>query len=408
MIPPSYEEKPQYSPSLEFYGLALFKIERTTPWNSDSSNLQPVVLELNSNQLRIYKLKGDHVMHTAIRALYKFQNRCDDIDTSEDWDSNESDSDELLENSNNGFLHKIKKNVCKAREAAKIKAGLLDDLALNNLLMEPTDSSEQYSSFAAKFRGLLIRTFTLLNLAVGRAPFASPSRKERMLDVKRLSVLDERNILRLRLEHMQVLLHIWSFHGMVQWYRNLVIGRDLALLIDSRKLLNLKSLSNLARYEIEPAAHNEDQKLASTSRLGSISSDSISDFSLYSSSSSSASSIKPIEATTIDILGQKIQSLENYYMKPEKKYIAHCIPKLKPYEKWLGHKIALSNYDLLMRAIDRENLKNEGELFVLARHFNKMAKSLATLIPEKQLPCREFHVYQLGLYNCKTKEVETV
>lgn len=407
MMPPLYEEKPPYSPSLEFYGLALFKIERTTPWSNDASSLQPVVLELNSNQLRIYKLKVENSINTTIRALYRFQNRCDGKDRDEEWDFNDSDSDESVENSN-GFLHKMKNNVTKAREMSVIKSGLLNDLALNKFLMEPTTSCEEYATFAAKFRGPLIHTFTLLNLAIGRAPFASPLRKEKMLDVKKLCLLDERNVLRLRIEHMQVLLHIWSFHGMVQWYRNLVIGRDLALLIDSRKLLNLKSLSNLARYEVEAAATIDDQKLAFSGRLASISGDSLSDESIYSSSSSAASYHKPSEVNTIDILGQKVQSLENFYMKPEKKYIAQCIPRLKRYEKWLGHKMALSNYDQLMRAIDREDLKREGEMFMLAREFNKLAKSFIKKAPDEPRLCGEFHVYQLGLYYCKANEVDTV
>lgn len=408
MNPPAYEDKPSYSPSLEFYGLALYKIERATPWSSDHSSLQPVVLELNSNQLRIYKLKADNSMYATIRALYKFQNRCDGKNCGEEWDSNESDCDKSSENTDNGFLHKMKKNVSKAREMSIIKSGLLSELSLNKFLMEPTDSYEQYATFAAKFRGPIIRSFTLLNLAVGRAPFTTLLRKDRMLDVKKMCLLDERNVLRLRIEHMQILLHIWSFHGMVQWFRNLVIGRDLSLLIDSRKVLNLRSLSSLARYEIETTVPIDDQKRASTSRLGSISSDSISDLSLFSSSSSNTSDTKVSEANTVDILGQKVQSLENFYIKPEKKYIAHCIPKLKPYDKWLGHKMALSNLDLLLPAIDRVNLKDDGEMFMLARDFNKVAKSLVTLVPDEHRPCREFHVLHLGLYNCKANEVDTM
>lgn len=410
MLPPSYDERPPYSPSLELYGLSLFKIERSTPWCDKPSNLQPVVVELNSNQLRVYKLKADPAVFQTLRALFRYQNMRDGKDVSDEWDSSGDSSDDECDedfslNDGPGIFTRLKSNILRAKVSSILKSKLLADFCMNNFLLEPTNSSQEYSTFAACYRGPLIHTFTLLNLSVGSASFRGLLKKQKLQEsgMRNSSLLKERNVLRLRVEYMQVLLYMWSFHGMVHWYRSLVIGRDLAQLLDYRKLLVLKSLTS------SPLVFDEDENEESraetkfffaSSRNSSVSESSAS--SVFSAPRKYDSGDRSCDANCVNIMGHKIYCLENYYLYFEKRYIVRCIPVLNSSDKWQGSKVAVSNYEQLMLVVKGQEL--EGEMFMLGRKFNKVVKNLQRPATTPAHPCKEFYVYQLGLYNGKEKK----
>ncbi|WPK24754.1 hypothetical protein PUMCH_002043 [Australozyma saopauloensis] len=409
MLPPTYDERPPYSPSLELYGLAFFKVEKTTPWTLNSTHLQPVLVELHSNQIRIYKLKAELLTLATIRALYKYQNRVDGADVSDEWDSGGSDTDSDHEQIDIGLLRKIRTKALKAKVLSVLKSGLLADFCENKFLFEPTTSAMEYSKFAATYRGLHLHTFTLLNLSIGKAPYIGLVKKQKLQNKKHPFLLPERNVLRLRVEYMQILLHIWSFHGMVNWYRSLVIGRDLAQHLDSRKLLILKSLTSSPLVESEQSEIVDYDCLKANAMLpnrGSFSSGSISDSSIVSSvfsQASGSSKERPQGETSVTILGHKLRCLEDYYLYFEKRYIGNCLPALNSYEKWHGCKVAISNCDLVLVTKQDPDVK-DNEMFMLANTFIKSVNTHRKRLPEVSSKCKEFYVYQLGLYTCKEKK----
>lgn len=442
-LPPYYEEMPQYSPSIELYGLALFKIERLTPWSDQCTNLQPVVVELNSNQLRIYKLEVDPMISKALRTLFKFRNQCGETDLFEDTDSSSNSLEELTlhRQDDSGLFKKLKSSMEKAKDRSILKSKIGADFAANNFLMEPTSSSDEYMKFAEKYRGSLLYSYTLLDLAVGKAPYFGLIPKKQMKKYRMETLLKERNALRLRIEYMQVLLYMWSFHGMVQWYRSLVIGKDLALLLDNRKLLVLKSVistrvdPNINAFQhLETNPHLKDNKIDFDRRMSTISSgasisDTLTSDTLTSDSSTSDSSTSDSSTSDtstsggcfpatkycldsglnktnyVDIMGQQIYCLEDFYFHSEKKYISYCIPNLNSFDKWEGHKVAVSNFEWLMLAIDTKKLYKNGSMFVLSQKFNKLTKNLAKLSKplKPSQTCREFYIYGLGLYTCEQR-----
>lgn len=406
MLPPNYDERPPYSPSLESYGLALFKIERKTPWSDESTSLQPVILELNSNQLRIYLLNDSSRTQLLIRALYKYQNGCDGKDVSDEWDTSDDEEDALMPKNGSGFLSRMKDRALRAKVVSLLKSQLLLAFCDNLYFFEPTSSSqaEHFQSFL-NHRGALLHVFTLLNLSIGKAPFIGLLKRSKLLDTKNNpALLHERNVLRLRVEHMQILLHFWSFHGMVHWFRNLLIGRDLAQLIDHRRLLVLKSLSS-SPLLIEDGYFADGKPLANLShgRSPSSSSEESIGTSVFSQRSGETLDDEEFYRKSVTIMGQTLYCLEDEYSYFEKRYIGRCLPILNSFDRWQGSKVALSNFEQLGLKSDGKNPDVDGQMYILGRKFNKVAKSISSA-STGQGQCKEFYVYQLGLYTCKEKK----
>ena len=72
----SHEDLPEYTSSLNYYGLSLIKTEFITPYhNSGNRSWKPVLLELNSTQLKIYNLSIDKKLQDLLICLY-FELNC--------------------------------------------------------------------------------------------------------------------------------------------------------------------------------------------------------------------------------------------------------------------------------------------------------------------------------------------
>lgn len=90
MPQPYHDEVPHYSLSLDLYGVALLKVEGPTPCSDRSSTLQPVVVKLNSNQFRLYRVKNSYCSAAAICALFQLQNTCENSSACDDTDASDS------------------------------------------------------------------------------------------------------------------------------------------------------------------------------------------------------------------------------------------------------------------------------------------------------------------------------
>lgn len=418
---PPYDEIPGYSASLSFYGLALLKHEFDTPWQSSHGPLKPVVLELNSNQLNIYEF-ADKAISPLVEALFMHQNYDDAVHEQVASDYL-FDGDAYGDSGDTGptVFSKLKRKMA-TRKTDRRLAQLVNhpELAENGLLLEPTGDIAAYNSFSKSYRGRLMHSFTLQNLQVGEAPSVNLAHyKEEQ--VSNMALLAYRNALRLRVEHRQILLHLWSFHGMVHWFRNLCIGRDLGSLLDNRVVSKLKSIprnfsaSNnalLAAAALEALSFPQGQKItlnpdlcACGRRYGDQ--DSIaSSVSTRNSLSSGPQSTCTSTCTSVDtwnlgveIAGVRITCHEDHFTPVEKQYISSCIPTLNSYDKWVGAQLTLSNYTYLLPKNDAHNVNENGRVFISQSTFGTMVKNYSkrSHALEASNKCMEFHVEEKGL-----------
>lgn len=418
-LPPYNDDKPQYQPSLEFYSLALFQIEFETPWNCRKSTPQPVVLELNSNQLNVYKLDADKHLINAVKSLFKYQNYCEDEDTAPDPklpDNYFYDCDAYGEptRSSSHMLSKIRHHFEKHKSERVLGNQLPVDFLDNNLLFEPTADATAYRRFAQKYRGQLLHSYTLRNLTVGEAPSTHllHYKEDRLAYAHSAAFINYRNSLRLRIEYMQVLLHLWSFHGMAQWFRNLSVGRDLASAIDDRKVSTLKSIpriscvsNNALMIAAAREAFGAMESKAGHRDLVSSSDSASSDDSLVASSlETAASSVNTTSTRThVDVFGLPLVCYEDNYGPMEKEYISNCIPVLNSFDRWVGQKVTISNFQEFLPQNDRRNINEGDKVFISNNSFNAYVKShrKSRPVPGAARFCKDFHVDTAGMVSTK-------
>lgn len=417
MEPPPYDEKPEYSASLEFYGVALAKVELDTPWNNHSDLLRPVVVELNSNQLKLYHLDAPKTVTSALRALFAHQNYADKevrAPAAENRDymfDGDAYGDDCYDD-HDGVLGKLRKHYLTSKMRKRLRGPMPLALLHNRLLLEPTTDGAEYARFAVQYRGALVRSYTLLNLMVGEAPSVNLRnyKEDGAGHTSEFALLNYRNVLRLRVEFSQLLLHFWSFYGMVHWYRRLCIGRDLALLLDTRRVAPLKSIPRAysARNNMFFTAHHDVVRKPRASLesdmcdAASEGSDGLSS-SGVSSGVSMASSVYSEEAAEsvllhVTVYGHRIVCYEDRYLPLEKQYISNCIGVLNSFDKWVGRKVTISNFRYILPKNDGNNV-NEGDRVFISRHtFNALARTYAKTAPTTGISqCKEFMVEPQGL-----------
>lgn len=459
--PPKYrqssEELPSYKPSLEFYGLALLKTEFITPYarNNSGRSWQPVGLELNSTQLRIYNLTVDKKMQDLIVALYREVNYLKDhieaykveVSKSEELldveDSHDEDaySGRHLNKQEESRSRRMKRSFFrkKATKALKNLCTYYSQLKHNRMLFEPVSSREQFSDFKANYVDSLIASYTLSNLSVGEAPslkhLLTPNFKEEKNKMNNFySLVNYSNTLRLRIEMKQILLQFWSFYGMIHWFRHLKIGCDLSAPLEIRNVCKLKSIpcsrsqrndallqggvdnrqredkqvdfhhsarqgsafSSIACTQAERYTQNSPRSdnVASASSLCNSSSCSIFSNELISEQSLGSESSDQERCTRI-LNGFPLTSYENYYSEIEKLYISNCIPDLNSFEEWDGKWVTISNY---LTYVNKKCADIEGDLYVAP---SDLVRKYQPRIPE--LICRTFIIDTNGLVALSAK-----
>ncbi|CUM68043.1 uncharacterized protein PRCAT00005758001 [Priceomyces carsonii] len=473
-LPPVYkdEQLPGYAPSVGFYGMALMKTEFKTPYhyNDGKRSWKPILLEINSTQLNIYHLDVDKKLETLIIALYNELNQLNDLaqNITEQrrllGDSSLMDADFLTDDAYGGSTQnsfRLSMTDSLKSKWQKSKFLLLLDKALplyysilkeNRMLFEPTNSSEEFKKF--KFKGPLMHSYTLSNLAVGEAPslnhLISAMYKEDYiagLDRNMATLVKYKNVLRVRVELKQLLFQFWSFYGMLHWFRNLVIGKDLALPVDERKISKMKTIpsrcnttNNALLYATAAAAsyagggaEYEDVFNPSQVCFDRCTSDSDNSKSYYilvpqhngssvssidgsvfsenerGSLVSNETSVTSLSSYTsekffVQFKNLKLFSLNQYYSTLEKQYISNTIPDLNSYDKWIGTPLTISSYseylseaqkkdcssnqkaNLLISVLNLENIANRNE------KYSGLGK-----ISDNLLCCRNFLVHEEGL-----------
>ncbi|CAK9436925.1 uncharacterized protein LODBEIA_P14390 [Lodderomyces beijingensis] len=288
--PPGYsqpsETLPSYEPSIDLQGLALVKTEFITPYQSNNGvrAWKPVILQVNSTQLKMYSLNTDKKLQDLIVNLYFELNNLkeltidlnteykrnngvdfsfgrvatrnggfnvDDLFSGDAYDggfSTNSDVSKTLFNDSkiNKFRNKLKSQ--KNQKIMNQLKNYYPQLKNNQFLFEPSSIPKEHTNLD-KYKGMLIHSYSLSNLQIGEAPslnqLISAMYKEDQAEssmANNSSLVKYKNTLRLRIEYKQILLQFWSFHSMVTWFRNLTIGRDLSVPLEYRTVSKLKSI----------------------------------------------------------------------------------------------------------------------------------------------------------------------
>lgn len=434
---------PNYKPSLQYFGMSLMKTEFLTPFHYNNKRTwKPVLLELNSTQLNVWSLNVDSNLEKLLLALFNYQNQLNELVNNVNNEYSKKTSGELPDNlsllqdlddlfAGDAYGGEFSQDFYKISAKEKLKNKLLNKkfskslnglskyylhLKDNGFMFEPVNDYGRFTRFMTKYGGELVHRFTLDNLNVGEAPslnqLISALYKEDHIKTKQQNtstLVKYKNCLRLRIECKQILLQFWSFNAMIQWFRNLNIGRDLCLPLESRRITKLKSIPNrnnsrnnalltataaAALYDrrdnlYEPVLPSPEftayqNKLDSSQ--ASISSDSI--FSDVNESISSNESL--VDSNYVTINNFKLLSYDKLYTILEKQYISNCIPDLNSYDKWSGLDLTLSNFDKYVS----NNKPQDNDLFISydALYDNDRKKNRNV-----NLNCRRFLIHQNGL-----------
>lgn len=461
----SDERLPRYRPSLEYFGLSLIKTEFSSPYHYNNGNRswRPVVLEINSTQLNIYELKVDKKVQELILALYNDANQLNDvmqIIQNKKISAYDVDKlDDIWNDAYEGELHDLKqstssrwKNLWHKTKYDKVLTKSIsqyyDLIRDNRILFEPTQSKDEYHMFRAKFQGNRIASYTLSDISVGEAPslnhMLSSIYKEDKSHINKHNIstlVKYKNTLRIRIELKQMLFQFWSFYGMVHWFRNLTVGKDLSSPLESRLLTKLKSIPSrnsrnnnlLAATEAAATlgmASDDDvditcindpfssdppkqmiQNMCCCNTLGNASTQSM--CSNDSESLFSNERRESVVSTATDISSRGISSckynkqvnkynLLSYDMvfatTVEKQYISNCIPDLNSFDKWCDSDVTVSNYS---RFLTSEQLSaSAADCFISSSTLDKASWGISKMLKKQHSQsnsCKKFVIHLKGL-----------
>ncbi|RLV94513.1 hypothetical protein JA1_001758 [Spathaspora sp. JA1] len=463
------ESLPSYSPSLNFYGTALIKTEFNSPYhyNNGPRTWKPVLLHINSTQLNIYNLNLDIKVQDLIVSLYSELNSLNHLARQINSDykkisqfnnsgNDPFDNDVFGYDAYGGNSHrqnlvndspiakfKTKRQAQKQQKCLSSLGNSYDLFKDNNFLFEPSNLESDFEKIK-EFKGDLINSYSLANLQIGEAPslnhLISAMFKEENIysDFMNDSCLVKyKNVLRLRIEYKQLLLQFWSFHGMIHWFRNLSIGKDLSDAIEHRTVTKLKSIPSrnsrrmnelimasaaaveyghspdlsfdtnlpleLFSRSSQPINEKDDINEVISSSNCSDQESSVFETRRRGSNSTTMSSINSsclsIEDANSTVTIQKFEfySRDGFYTTLEKQYISNCIPDLTYCERWHGKPVTISNFDKFIK--DR-NIKFGKEIFIRNSILDSLVKTFDKNINnfESTGNSKTFLIHQSGLY----------
>lgn len=393
---PSKEPLPAYQPTNEYFLLALIQEEFSTPYHSNSDKWKPMMVELNLTQLRLYSFADKKLLQAIVHA-YKQVNSMDDV------------------LSNIRGTKKTSRFWLLLEKSVDLSAAY-NDIRENNLLFEGVMSRAHFTALSHRYSLRLDKVYTLQNLQVGEAMLfvyaakAMAKKKKSIID----SLLDYKNVLRLRAECSQFLMQCWSFHGMVQWYHHLIMARELAAPIEIRENVHQKLLPS--RYDVRDyvlavaGLMGQDQLMyleqnshqfifddifqsgSSKAVIAGNDSDieSFNDLLFSHNLMLTRASLVASTSLAVTIGKYNFPSMEQYYSMVEMLYISSCIPSLNSFDKWAGKEVTISNASSV---IPGKTLASD-DVFL---DYNGLPKNLQNRMNGKRGDCRTFMVHQHGL-----------
>lgn len=185
------ENLPTYSPAAYKIGLVARKIEWVSPFQPASSrSWKNVIIELNSTQVNFYRIPSH--LESYLMNFSRFgEQPCE----SRDFDK------EVIDSQFTTIKDKSFYSLCS-------RVGILSELQDKNENLSKTMGKHQKFDFKLR----LLRSYSLLHAKVG---LASDYGKKP-------------NVLRLRLENEQLLLHFSLARDLIEWHLGLSVGQDVA------------------------------------------------------------------------------------------------------------------------------------------------------------------------------------
>jgi hypothetical protein len=392
----------------------LIKTEFISPYHTNGSRgWKPVFVELNTTQLNIYEL-SDKKMSLIISTLFTEVNyikeapvvetgyRTTTFDSSSEQGSRSRSSSFVSYDDDNSIdemvEHKLfnwKQNLKKMKHDKSLShlPKYYLETRDNKLLFEPSIKND------FQYKGKLIGCYTLANMKVGLAASLNDydGKHYNMINVVKYT-----NVLRLRIEYKQILLQFWSFSAMMSWYRNLVMGKDLAVPLESRSLTKFKTIPSSNTYSNLPILNNymychDSSAEKSDSEVESV-------FSRRGSVSTAGSCDSLCNERTIEIQGLKLYLNDNEYTIVEKNYLLKCIPKLNSFDGWCGKQLTISNFPEFMQqectAFD-DIILEPSTLPRLILSYDRAKRHKSSITPS----CRTFVIHQDGLISVGSTKV---
>lgn len=317
------EVLPSYTPTLQLYGLCLVQLEFNNPYCMNSKrSFEPMLVELNSTQLILYKLNCGKTLSNLLKSLFKYNN-----------------------------IDDLKKFSSKDRRALKLldkNFGLISD---NRSLFEPITDSCHFQALLSAYRCEEFKRLTLQNIQMGIAPCIGENPS-----IDPVVLVKYSNCLRVRIELNQFLFQFWSFHSLVEWYRNLTIGKDLS---DFESITHFKSLP---RFEMYRQLMEEDKTVKSSNEI---------------------------------VIEGYLLFMARTYSDTEVQFLKYCIPDLNSYDKWKT--LVLSNFDRF------DFNASDDNLYINHNKLNTIKKTKRVLNK-----CRTFSVQQEGLVSLACHQVTSI
>lgn len=314
---PPTESLPSYHPTIEYFGLCLRKLELTSPYKlHNKPEWEVVLMEINSTQLVVYELGCDSQLKHLITGLFMNVNN---IEPNSKW-------------------HQL-----KVLRAMKVLHKYYPTVHENRLLFEPTTCRNTFAKVVKQLNASVSRKYTLNSSKLGLAPTTD---------------LDQpgNNTVRIRVELHQMLLQFWSFHSMINWFRNFVVAKDLCSNFDDKGLSKFRMLPSI---------------------------ESVNELRLLQLLSDEPLNNSP-DFTTIQ--GHLLHT-KNKFSEIETKLVRSGLPILNSFDNW--NHLILSNFDRFSAVV------TDGNLFINYNNLNKPKTN-----PTHQR-CRLFSIEQEGLVSLR-------
>lgn len=389
MLPPSYgqatnEQLPSYKPTLLHHDIVLLKKELSSPFDvAKDRSWDLAIVEINSTQLNLYKLKNLNNIYQYIWKLIDNENSID-------------------------HKHEIKKKVItqdthlsssSSSSSSFSNKSLMEFLLVNNSHTIPYEIIKHYT-------GAKIHSYTLQTCHIGSAT----------------DYHKKNYTLRVRIELHQFLLSFININKFNRFFNNVLIGIDLSKPLDERTLPKEKTVPNeISRFRVQNFENfyiknciNSDHGLATYRRntidhTGLLNREELK-FQMELAKTRGRSNSLPLSSTSsssalISDSESYIGSPPDYKYSPEDPanefidenliYSLTCMKPLEAKNDWKGSMIITGNYKSksLSKFKSKKSSNFGDKLFVDNTSCNKFSK----IVLDQGLSCKEFIVLADGL-----------
>ncbi|CCH46622.1 hypothetical protein BN7_6217 [Wickerhamomyces ciferrii] len=392
MNPPDYttpvDELPTYKPTLLYYDIVLLKRELNSPFDiSKNRKWDIAIVEINSTQLNLYKIKNLNNINQYLWKLLDYNNDCMDS-----IDEKRSLQQKIIKTDSN-FTNK----------------SLMECLLLGNSKSIPLDIIEPYI-------GTRLNSYTLQSCKIGSAT----------------DYTKKNYTLRLRIEIHQILLSFINITKFNKFFNNILVAIDLSKPLELRSepkektvpnemsrfrienfqnyyqknCINSNSISNYRRNTINYTSIINREELIIESQKNKQRSNSLNDLTHSSISSNSIDSLVLLsDSESLDSSGSSgssdpkisFNNIKNEFIDENLIYSLTCMNSLEAKNDWKGIIIISGNHKSQKLSKFQNNEKDseyKNKLFINNNSLEKFHKIISN---DSINSCKEFVLMDVGL-----------